>query len=157
MERFKDTREDIYSFQNEFLVRCPFCDSCAIVRFIDPDKVDRFAPPRFSCTACGSSKDWSKQKIESWYSEAVDNYFHYPLWLQTSCCSRTLWAYNLRHLDFIEAFVGAKLRERKPHELYGWSNKSLFSRLPKWIQSGKNREEIIKAIAKIRESVVTPT
>jgi hypothetical protein len=156
MERFKDTREDIYSFQNEFLVRCPFCDSCAIVRCIDPDKVDCFAPRRFSCTACGSSKDWSQQKIESWYSEAQDNYFHYPLWLQTSCCSRTLWAYNLRHLEFIEAFVRAKLRERKPHELYGWSNKSLFSRLPKWIQSGKNREEILKAIAKIRESVVTP-
>jgi len=135
MERFKDTREDIYSFQNEFLVRCPFCDSCAIVRCIDPDKVDLFAPRRFSCTACGSSKDWSQQKIESWYSEALDNYFHYPLWLQTSCCSRTLWAYNLRHLEFIEAFVRAKLRERKPHELYGWSNKSLFSRLPKWIQS----------------------
>ena len=57
MERFKDTREDLYSFQNEFLVGCPFCDSCAIVRCIDPDKVDCFAPRRFSCTACGSSKD----------------------------------------------------------------------------------------------------
>ena len=157
MERFKDTREDIYSFQNGFLVRCPFCDSCAIVRCIDPDQVDYFAPRRFSCTACGSSKDWSKQKIESWYSGPGDDYLGYPLWLETSCCGETLWAYNLRHLEFIEAFVRAKLRERKPHELYGWSNKSLFSRLPKWIQSGKNREEIIKAIAKIRETVVTPT
>ena len=155
MERFKDTRETIYSFQDEFLVRCPCCDSCAIVRCIDPDKVDSFAPRRFSCTACGSSKKWSEKKIERWYT--VDDYFHYPLWLQTSCCGKTLWAYNLRHLEFIEAFVRAKLRERKPHELHGWSNKSLFSRLPKWIQSGKNREEIIKAIAKIRESVVTPT
>ena len=155
MERFKDTREDIYSFQNEFLVRCPFCDSCAIVRCIDPDQVDLFAPRRFSCTACGSSKKWSEKKIERWYT--VDDYFHYPLWLQTSCCGETLWAYNLWHLEFIEAFVRAKLRERKPNELYGWSNKSLFSRLPKWIPSGKNREEIIKAIAKIRKSVLTPT
>jgi len=155
MNRFKNPREDIYSFQNEFRVRCPFFDSCAIVRCIDPDKVDRFVPPRFSCTACGSSKKWSEKKIERWYT--VDDYFHYPLWLQTSCCAETLWAYNLRHLEFIEAFVRTKLRERKPHELYGWSNKSLFSRLPKWIQSGKNREEIIKAIAKIRKSVVTPT
>lgn len=155
MERFKDTREDLFSFQNEFLVRCPCCDSCAIVRCIDPDKVDSFAPRRFSCTACGSSKDWSEQKIGRRYT--VDAYFHYPLWLQTSCCGQTLWAYNLRHLEFIEAFVRAKLRERTPDELYGWSNRSLFSRLPKWIQSGKNREEIIKAIAKIRKSVVTPT
>jgi len=127
------------------------------VRCIDPDKVDRFAPRRFSCTTCGSSKDWSQQNMESWYSEALDNYFRYHLWLQTSCCSRALWTYNLRHLEFIEAFVRAKLRERKPHELYGWSNQSLFFRLPKWIQLGKNREEILKAIAKIRQSVVTPT
>ena len=155
MERFKDSRERIYSFHDELLVRCPHCDSCAILRCIDPDKVDFFAPRRFSCTACGSSKDLSKQKIESWYT--VDDYLGYPLWLETSCCGETLWAYNLRHLEFIEAFVRAKLRERKPDELYGWSNRSLFSRLPKWIQSGKNREEIIKAIAKIRESVVTPT
>lgn len=155
MERFKDSRERIYSFQDELLVRCPHCDSCAILRCIDPDKVDFFAPRRFSCTACGSSKDLSKQKIESWYT--VDDYLGYPLWLETSCCGETLWAYNLRHLEFIEAFVRAKLRERKPDELYGWSNRSLFSRLPKWIQSGKNREEIIKAIAKIRKSVVTPT
>jgi hypothetical protein len=133
MNRFKDTREDIYSFQNEFMVRCPFCDSCAIVRCIDPDNVDSFAPRRFSCKACGSSKKWSEKKIERSYT--VDDYFHYPLWLQTSCCGETLWAYNLRHLEFIEAFVRAKLRERKPHELYGWSNPSLFSRLPKWIQS----------------------
>ena len=138
-------------------MQCPFCDSCAIVRCIDPDKVDCFASRRFSCTACSSSKDWSQQNIESWYSKAQDNYFHYPLWLQTSCCGETLWAYNLRHLEFIEAFVRAKLRERKPHELHGWSNQSLFSRLPKRIQSAKNREEIIKAIAKIRKSVVTPT
>jgi len=155
MNRFKDTREDIYSFQNKYLVRCPFCDSCAIVRCIDPDNVDSFAPRRFSCTACGSSKKWFEKKIERWYT--VDDYFHYPLWLQTSCCGETLWAYNLRHLEFIEAFVRAKLRERKPHEIYGGSNQSLFSRLPKWIQSGKNREEIIKAIAKIRKSVLTPT
>ena len=151
MERFKDTRETIYSFQDEFLVRCPCCDSCAIVRCIDPDKVDSFAPRRFSCTACGSSKDWSEQKIERRYT--VDAYFHYPLWLQTSCCGQTLWAYNLRHLEFIEGFVRAKLRERNPHQ-HHYSNRSLFSRLPKWIQSAKNREGILKAIAKIHESVV---
>ena len=66
MERFKDTREHIYSFQNEFLVRCPFCDFCAIVRCIDPDNVDSFAPRRFSCTACGSSKDWKVRDSQEW-------------------------------------------------------------------------------------------
>jgi hypothetical protein len=121
------------------------------VRRIEPENVDWFAPRRFSCKACGSSKNWSGREIARvWYGEPVDAYFHYPLWLQMPCCGQTLWAYNLRHLNFIEAFVRAELRERVPDEQYGWSNRSLFSRLPKWIQSHKNREAILKAISKIR-------
>lgn len=154
MERFRDEDDTIYSFQDEFLVQCPGCNFCAVVRRIDPENIDWFAPRRFSCKACGSSKDWSGREIaRPWYSEPVDDYFHYPLWLQIPCCSETLWAYNQRHLDFIEAFVKTELRERKPDEQYGWSNRSLFSRLPKWMQSRKNREAILKAIAKLRESL----
>jgi hypothetical protein len=153
MERFRDKGDTIYSFQDEFLVQCPNCRSCAIVRLIDPENADWFAPRRFSCKACGSSKDWSKRREISkpWHDKPVDDYFHYPLWLQVSCCGETLWAYNQLHLDFIEVFVKAELRERKPDKQYGWSNRSLFSRLPKWMQSGKNREAILKAIAKMRE------
>ncbi|NJM64447.1 MAG: TFIIB-type zinc ribbon-containing protein [Acaryochloris sp. RU_4_1] len=124
------------------------------MRRIDPEDVSSFAPRRFSCKACGTSKDWSERKIvRSWYGQPVDDYFHYPLWLKVPCCGQMLWAYNLQHLDFIEAFVRAELRERKPDEQSGWSNRSLFSRLPKWMQSRKNREAILKAIAKIRQSV----
>lgn len=154
MERFRDDGDTIYSFQDEFLVQCPNCNSCATVRRIDPENTDWFAPRRFSCKACGSSKDWSGREIaRPWYGEPVDDYFHYPLWLHIPCCSETLWAYNQRHLDFIEAFVRAELRERKPDEQYGWSNRSLFSQLPKWMQSRKNREAILKAIAQLRESL----
>ena len=155
MKRFRDNGERLCSFQDEFQVQCPRCNSRATIHRIAPDNTDLFAPHRFSCTACGSSKDWSGGA--TWmgcsYGEPVDSYFHYPLWLQAPCCGYTLWAYNLRHLEFIEAFVKAKLRERKPNEQYGWSNRSLFSRLPKWIQSRKNRDGILKAIAKIRESL----
>jgi hypothetical protein len=63
-----------------------------------------------------------------------------------------LWAYNFEHLDFIEAFVSAKLRESQRDENDLWSNHSLFSRLPRWIQSAKNRETILKVISKIRQS-----
>lgn len=136
------------------MVHCPCCNSRAIVQRIDPENTDWFTPRRFSCVACGFTKDWSEREIKRpWYGEPVDDYFHYPLWLQTPCCGQTLWAYNLQHLDFIEEFVSAILRERKPDENYGWSNRSLFSRLPKWMQSRKNREEIIRASAKIRKSV----
>ncbi len=154
IKRYKNNGQTIYSFQDKFLVHCPCCNSRAIVQRIDPENTDWFTPRRFSCVACGFTKDWSEREIERpWDGEPVDDYFHYPLWLQTPCCSKTLWAYNLQHLDFIEEFVSAKLRERKPDKNYGWSNHSLFSRLPKWMQSRKNREAIISAIAKIRKSV----
>lgn len=57
MERFKDNGKTIYSFHNELLVSCPRCNSCAIVRRIEPDNTDVFAPRRFSCVVCGSTKD----------------------------------------------------------------------------------------------------
>jgi hypothetical protein len=83
----------------------------------------------------------------------VDAYFHYPLWLQAPCCGHQLWAYNLRHLDAIEAFVRAQHRERRPDPAYGWGNASLFSRLPRWMQSRKHRDAILQAIAKMRRSL----
>jgi hypothetical protein len=39
------------------------------------------------------------------------------------------------------------LRERNDVE---YSNKSLGSRLPKWMTSKKNREEVLKAIDKLK-------
>ncbi len=77
-----------------------------------------------------------------------DWYFQEPLWLQTECCGETLWAYNEKHLEFIENYVAAKLRARIPNQ-----NRSLASRLPKWIKSAKNRDEILKAIGKLKEKL----
>ena len=39
MERFKDKGDTIYAFQDEFLVQCPSCSSCATVRRIDPTRI----------------------------------------------------------------------------------------------------------------------
>ena len=153
MERFQDTGETVQSFQDQVLVRCPHCASCAVVRCTTPENF-RFSPRRFSCKACGSYKDWAESTISrTWKNEPpVDDYFHYPLWLQAPCCGQTLWAYNFKHLDFIEAFVSARLRESQRDENDLWSNRSLFSRLPRWIQSAKNREAVLKVINKIRQS-----
>lgn len=75
-----------------------------------------------------------------------------PLWLQMPCNGHTLWAYNLKHLSFIEAYVTATDRRRSKDE-YGWSNRSLASRLPQWIRSSKNRDAILKAIQSLKQSV----
>lgn len=91
MERCKDDGKTIYSFQDKFLVRCPSCNSRACVRRIDPNNTDWFTPRRFSCVHCGFTKDWSEREIiRPWNGEPVDDYFHYPLWLQASCCSQII-------------------------------------------------------------------
>ena len=61
----------------------------------------------------------------------------------------TLWAYNWRHLDFIEAFVRSMQRERRRDAL-GWSNRALGSRLPRWMKSAQNRVRILACIEKLR-------
>lgn len=75
----------------------------------------------------------------------MDWYFRLPLWLQIECCGETLWAYNEKHLEFIERYVAAKLRVRTPN-----TNKSLASRLPQWIKSAKNRNEVLRACEKLK-------
>ena len=74
------------------------------------------------------------------------------LQLETSCCGNKLWALNEEHLQYIENFVSAELRERV-HDENGWHNQSLSSRLPKWIQSAKNRDEILKAVEKLKKRI----
>jgi hypothetical protein len=66
--------------------------------------------------------------------------------LQIPCCSEILWAYNAKHLDFLEGFVTAELREAYP-------NQTLASRLPEWMKLAKNREEILKCIRKLRKTL----
>jgi len=100
---------------------------------------------------CGYSKTWTDNRLairpnQEWY-------FELPLWLSLPCCGQVLWAYNVQHLDFLEDFVRAKLRERARDETFGWSNKSLVSRLPKWIQSAKNRDAVLKCIARLRNKL----
>jgi hypothetical protein len=84
--------------------------------------------------------------------DAVDWYFHLPLWLQIPCCGETLWAYNPAHLAYIEDYVQATLRERQKDQ-HGWSNRSLRSRLPKWMQGAKNRTVVLECVEKLKQKV----
>jgi hypothetical protein len=78
-----------------------------------------------------------------------------PLWLVTPCANDVLWAYNLRHLELIESYMAATLRERRQAATYGWPNSSLVSRLPKWVGAAKNRVQVLKAIARLKARLGT--
>ena len=160
--RFTDDGARIEDFGGSFLVVCPTCSRRAVV-----SNRGSGANPQviLTCAACGHSEVWKGAGPGVTYSSnlehyrpghvcigaAVDWYFHLPLWLQLPCCGETLWAYGARHLEFLESYVGAGLRERGRDEEYGWSNQSLASRLPAWMKSAKNRTEVMKCLAKLRE------
>ena len=165
-KRFQEEYKYIHEFADKFLIACPKCSRQAEV--VLAENID-FSPSnhlflsrKLICSNCGYNKReespkgiaqtlFSTRKDISSYVVIGGNfdwYFQESLWLQTECCSETLWFYNKTHLEFIENYVEAKLRERTPNE-----NSSLASRLPKWIKSAKNREEILKAIGKLKDKL----
>jgi hypothetical protein len=59
----------------------------------------------------------------------------------------------VEHLNLIEDYVRATLRERRP-----WYEKrrkmTLVARLPLWIKQAHHRDEVLRAIARIRATLV---
>ena len=146
---FRDTAERIYDFGNEFLICCPRCEAQAKVI---PDETQYEIAKRFcrkgkmSCFHCGLNRRYEKN-----YSQiggALDWYFGLSLWLQTPCCGNLLWAYNARHLAFLENYVAAELRARIPYR-----NGSLASRLPQWIKRAHNRPELLRSIEQLKKKL----
>ena len=165
-KRFQEENKYIHEFADKFLVACPKCSGRAevvLAENIDFNPSNHlFLSRKIICSNCGYSKRkesssgitqtlFSTQKDTSSYVVIGGNfdwYFQESLWLQVECCGETLWAYNKAHLEFIENYVAATLRTRAPN-----INKSLASRFPQWIKSAKNRDEILKAISKLKEKL----
>ena len=153
----------VYDFINlGILVTCPNCTKQAIVKpdnfsFRDIEDSD----VKVICTNCGYNKKLLERPDSILYSSnekvtpvrsyviggAFDPFFHLPLWLKTDFEEHTLWAYNLTHLDFLREHIEAKLRERNGQEL---ANRSLGSRLPKWMTLKKNRDSLLKKLNELQ-------
>jgi hypothetical protein len=146
--RYRDTRLTIYDLGGEFLVRCPRCAAQARVAPLGLVAGSRIAvDARCACTRCGHQREHHGSRVA--LQDGADWYFGLPLWLQTPCCGRTLWAYNARHLAFLEEYVRAQLREAPTAE--GWArNRTLASRLPHWIKSGRHRDDILAGIERLK-------
>lgn len=163
-QRTKDTyQKHIYDFIKDIYVVCPNCSEKGIVKTDEPlfSNIDE-NKIKLICSKCGYNKRLSemspgisfnkksKISISKYFAigDLNDPYFHQALWLKNECGENTLWAYNYEHLDFLKRHVEAKLRERNIESI---ENKSLGSRLPKWISSKKNRELVLKALKQLRE------
>ncbi|CAL9616495.1 hypothetical protein [Streptomyces sp. enrichment culture] len=135
--RFHDPGVTADAFHRSVLVRCP---RCARVAHYAQGRGQRLV-----CRSCGLSRR----------STGPDDGFARPeLWLRTETRHGTLWAYNLEHLDLLRRFVAATLRERDPW--YEHHRKmTCVGRLPAWIKRARNRDEVLRALDRLRMSVVT--
>lgn len=149
-------------FTDRVDVVCPRCESHAVVTADPPSRKHKAVPPRFSCLQCGFSREWTGTRAITatgslrlaqgvmHLGRTSDPYFGFALWYQERCCGHTLWAYNRRHLQFYADYIGDKLRERE-RDAHGWSNRSLQSRLPRWMLKGSNRQEVMKKIRQLMQ------
>lgn len=138
--RFRDSGEttpDII-FGNDVLVECPKCSSCTIAR----KSSEEYPFFRVICMKCGLLP------CSDTLSWGAGYFFDYQLWLRVNCCGHLLWAYNKQHLDFLESYISSTLRERTPN-----INQSMASRLPSWIKSSKNREQLLKGVRRLQEKL----
>ena len=140
-------------------VVCPNCQSKACVISNPGNRTET----KFLCKSCGMNKEWTGVPYDLMWSfqssdlvhegllfgPPVDCYFKFPLWYQIPVKGNVFYAYNIKHLDFLENYLKSKLRERAPDK-YGWSNQSLQSRLPKWMLSAKNRAELEKKLSELK-------
>ncbi|GAA0800450.1 hypothetical protein [Spirilliplanes yamanashiensis] len=117
-------------------VVCPACSGHATVRPW-PD-----GGRRLSCRACAHVRDLPAGAPPC--CRAV------RLWLVTRCRGGELWALNERHLDLLERYVGAGLRERTAPGM------SLVARLPAWIKAGRHRGDVLRGIARLRSMLDGP-
>lgn len=105
---------------------------------------------RLRCKECGFFKDETVSSAV--VGGPVDPYFQRPVWLQASC-GHVLWAYNVRHLDLLEAYVAATLRERG--DLAARALANLVERLPTWLKTAKSRAEVLRTIRRLRSTLPT--
>jgi hypothetical protein len=134
-----------HDFWDRILVDCPACDGLAIVTSEEPGRDwDNLAygPRRMACTACSTVRRRPRAAL----SQPT---LGLPLRLRGEGRHGMLYAYNEAHLDHIETYVRATLR-REAVVPGGYRNKTVLSRLPRWVKAARNRDEVLKLIGRMR-------
>ncbi|HTN41802.1 MAG TPA: hypothetical protein VLZ84_11660 [Asticcacaulis sp.] len=138
------TAKHPFDFLDPILVECPACHGRAeLRRQIDGTR-------QFKCTACFSVRDISPSEngvITYPPSRNICNGL--ALWLEADTRLGTLYAFNFEHLEHIATYVAAHLR-RVDFSRVSFRNSAVTSRLPLWVKAAKNRQEVLKAIDKLR-------
>lgn len=123
-------------FLTSVYVVCPICSGMAVIRCANESTLNL---RRMTCSQCAATR----QGLYLSPSMGL------ALWYSADTRHGTLYAFNAEHLDYIERYVQS-LRRTVETEPGGLRNRALHARLPLWVKSAKNRDEILKAIARMR-------
>ena len=140
MDRFKDKNYRLSDFAKKVLVVCPRCTKQARALV---DYEENIA--RLYCFSCGYSKECSTKYGKGYIHLPANAYFGAELWLKERFRDNWIWAYNYEHLNYLEQYISAGLRERQNRTHF-----TMVEKLPSFIQSAKNRDALIKLIGKMK-------
>lgn len=144
-ERFNDHNKRLTAFQTEVLVVCPSCHKQALSSVDYANKKSRLL-----CSSCGYNRVKTTETrifgIKGHLELAAHVYFRVELWLELPFKGEVIWAYNYAHLDYLESYISATLREHKDR-----SHFTLLEKLPKFYHDAKNRTALLKLINKMRK------
>lgn len=144
----------LYDFIKDILVQCPQCQKRALVDTQGYTLFQREAKNiRIVCVHCGYNKladTTSTRKLAYAIGSPVDPFFQLPVWLQVHVGDQVLWAYNEAHLNLLETHITARLRERNG---FKYNIKSIGAKLPRWMTAAKNREQVLKAIDRLKATL----
>jgi hypothetical protein len=143
-ERFRDGGSALYAWaEPEVLVVCSRCSGRAVVRELGAGPARRLG-----CAHCGLAR--VNDGSTSTWGEPVDPWFGAPLWLTAEFRGHTVWAFNVDHLQALRDFVAADLRERVPTS---GAAMSMLEKLPGWMTSAKNRDDVVAALDRLADAV----
>ena len=140
-QRFTDQKKTLRDFYREVWVVCPSCSGKAFARHLDNS-----GKVQLSCASCAYAKAYDiKQPSGHRVYMAAHHYFDARLWLQAPFRQHMIFAYNLEHLNYLEAYIQAGLREKKDRTHF-----TLLEKLPRFYHQQKNREDLLKVIRKLK-------
>ena len=138
--RFQDENLILSDFYQEVWVVCPSCEKKAIARVNNETK-----NARLFCVHCAYNKEILTTIKNSSIKTTANHYFQADYWLKTKFKNEIFWAYNDKHLAYLERYIAATLREHKDRTGF-----TLLEKLPKFYHDAKNRDRLLKIIEKIK-------
>lgn len=144
-QRFQDKNHRLSYFQDRVDVECPACSKKANAT-ADHEKKEA----RLNCMHCGYSEISSTEvELLGMYGQlnvAAKEYFDTALWYTAPFKNEVFIAYNREHLDYLESYISATLREHKDRTHF-----TLLEKLPRFYHEAKNREALLKVIVRLKQ------